>query len=60
MEENKTIKRKKTIKNAYKVITYTLLVILMIIKILINNYQIKSKTILLIIMKIKIIMQLLI
>ena len=43
MEENKTIKRKKTIKNAYKVITYTLLVILMIVAAFFIVYVVSGK-----------------
>lgn len=43
MEENKTIKRKKTFKSAYKIITYTLLVILMLIATFFVVYVISGK-----------------
>ena len=43
MEENKTVKRKKTFKMAYKIISYTLLVILMIIALFFIVYVISGK-----------------
>ena len=43
MEEDKTIKRKKAVKNVYKVASYTLLVILMLIALFFIVYVISGK-----------------